>query len=120
MAPPLSHFWKQSFRLPEPTLTEANLPSQAGKVVIVTGSNTGVGLELAQILYGKDATVYIACRSSEKAESAIARIQKAHPSSKGKLHFLKLDLSDLKMIHPAAQEFLSKEERLDVLVSKSS
>jgi retinol dehydrogenase-12 len=84
-------------------------------VFIVTGSNTGVGKELAQILYSHGAKVYIAARSEEKANAAIASIKSSFPASKGELIFLKLDLGDLSTIKASAEEFLSKEDTLDVL-----
>ena len=51
---------------PTPTLTEANLPSQKGKVFIVTGGASGVGFELCSILYQKGGKVYLAGRSRSK------------------------------------------------------
>lgn len=110
-----SSFMNQSFRIPAPTLTEKNLPDQQGKVFIVTGSNTGVGYQLASILYQHNATVYIAARTESKARSAISDLQALHPQSKGTLHYLHLDLSDLSSIKASAEEFISKESRLDVL-----
>ncbi|KAF2159565.1 hypothetical protein M409DRAFT_70892 [Zasmidium cellare ATCC 36951] len=115
----LSHFVKQSFFLPNPRLTEENLPNQSGRVFIVTGGYAGVGDQLSQILYSKNGTIYIAGRSKEKAESAMVRIQKAHPSSKGRLEFLKLDLGDLTTIKPAVESFLSQVSRLDVLINNA-
>lgn len=109
----------QSFWIPEPTLTEKNLPSQKDRVHIVTGGYAGVGKELAGILYGKDATVHIAGRNETKAQNAISFIKEQHPSSSGQLHFLLVDFSDLTTIKPAVQEFLSKESRLDVLVNNA-
>lgn len=85
----------------------------------MTGSNTGVGKELAKILYSTNGTVYIACRSEAKAQEAIESIQSAHPASTGGLHFLKLDLSDLTTIQASADEFLSKESRLDFLCNNA-
>jgi retinol dehydrogenase 12 len=84
------------------------------QVFIVTGSSGGVGEELAQILYAADAKVYVAARSKPTAEKVMEEIKAAFPSSKGKLVYLYLDLSDLTTIKPAAQEFLSRESRLDV------
>ena len=115
----LSHFWQQSFFIPAPTLTENNLPDQHGKVAIVTGSNTGVGFQLAQILYKRNATVYIAARTESRALDAIKRIKQAAPESQGTLHFLKLDLSDLPTIKASADEFMSKESRLDKLIQNA-
>lgn len=81
----------------------------------MTGSNAGVGKALATILYGADATVYVAARNAEKAEKAINEMKTAHPNSKGSLTFLHLDLNDLTTIKKSAEEFLSKEKKLDVL-----
>ncbi|KAH8807806.1 hypothetical protein F5884DRAFT_704123 [Xylogone sp. PMI_703] len=100
---------------PKPHFTENSINSQAGKVFIVTGASSGVGKQLAQILYSHDAKVYVAARSREKADSAIADIKTAFPGSGGGLVFLHLDLNDLTTIKKSAEEFLSKETRLDVL-----
>lgn len=48
---------------PKPLFTDAEVPSQHGKVFIVTGGNTGVGYALIKILYGTGATIYMASRS---------------------------------------------------------
>jgi retinol dehydrogenase-12 len=85
------------------------------QVFIVTGSSSGIGKELAQILYSHNAKVYVAARSAEKANQAIDAIKSAFPNSKGVLEYLHLDLNDLTTIKNSAEKFLSKEERLDVL-----
>jgi NAD(P)-dependent dehydrogenase (short-subunit alcohol dehydrogenase family) len=84
-------------------------------VFIVTGSSSGVGKELAQILYSHDAKVYIAVRSEEKATQAINDIKANFPHSEGELVFLHLDLGDLTTIKKSAEEFLGKETKLDAL-----
>lgn len=109
----------QSFRIPVPTLTESNLPSQTGKVHIVTGGYAGIGEQLVIILYNAGAKVYIAGRSESKAQASISRIEAAHPDAKGELVFLHLDLSDLASIKRSADVFMSKEKRLDVLVNNA-
>lgn len=81
----------------------------------MTGSSSGVGKELAQILYFHNAKVYVAARSSEKASAAIESMKTNFPDSKAELVFLHLDLDDLSTIKKSAEEFLSKEEKLDVL-----
>ncbi|CAG8192043.1 unnamed protein product [Penicillium nalgiovense] len=48
---------------PKAAFTEKELPSQKGRVFIVTGGNAGVGFELCKILYGSGATIYMASRS---------------------------------------------------------
>jgi retinol dehydrogenase 12 len=89
------------------------------QVYIVTGSNTGLGKELARILHSKNAAVYIAARTESKARQAIEDIKVANPASKGRLEFLHLDLGDLSTIKASAVEFTSKESRLDVLFNNA-
>ncbi|KAF5588062.1 light induced alcohol dehydrogenase Bli-4 [Fusarium pseudoanthophilum] len=101
---------------PSPTFTESSLPSLSSRVYIVTGATSGVGLELAKILYSRSAIVYIAARNYSKITSAIKEVQSAFPDSTGRLESLCVDLSDLASIKPAAQRFLAKEPRLDGLV----
>ncbi|ORX99037.1 hypothetical protein BCR34DRAFT_628281 [Clohesyomyces aquaticus] len=115
----LSRFWNQSFFLPKPTFTEKDLPDLTGKVYIITGGYTGIGLELCKLLYPHNPTIYIAGRSSEKASIAIQALQTAFPDSKGRLEFLQLDLADLSTIKASVDSFLQKEDRLDVLVNNA-
>lgn len=115
----LATAYDQSFRLPPAPLTESNLPDQTSRVFIVTGGYAGCGYELCKILYAHNGTIYVAGRSAEKGSSAISKIKAAHPSSKGRLEFLSVDLQDLTTIKPAAEAFLAKESRLDVLTNNA-
>ncbi|KAL8903530.1 MAG: hypothetical protein Q9207_003864 [Kuettlingeria erythrocarpa] len=107
--------WTQLFPPNHHPLTERNLPNQSGKVFIVTGGNSGVGLELVEILYNKNATVYMASRSQEKALAAIKAIQARSPLATGRLDFLHLDLNDLTTIKASAAAFGERESALHVL-----
>ncbi|KAF1930347.1 NAD(P)-binding protein [Didymella exigua CBS 183.55] len=106
---------------PTPAFTESALPagSLKDKVFIVTGASTGVGKELARLLYSLHGTVYIAARSKERSDAAMAWIREAHPDSKGRLEFVYVELADLESIKPAAEEFLAKEKRLDILFNNA-
>lgn len=105
---------------PAAKFTEASLPDLKGKVYIVTGANAGVGKELSRLLYAHNATVYLAARNAEKAHAAISWIKQSSPNSRGgALHYLHLDLDDLSGIKRSAEEFLSKEGRLDVLFNNA-
>ena len=81
----------------------------------MTGSSSGIGEQLAQILYQKNAKVYVAARSEEKARKAMEGIKSRNPNSKGDLLFLHLDLDDLTTIKSSAEAFLGENDRLDVL-----
>lgn len=118
-------------------LTEHNLPSQTGKVFIVTGGSSGIGYELSRILYGAGGRVYILTRSKENAENAITRIR-AHYAGvvnthgpagddhrgegTGRLHFIQMDLTDFESVRAAVNQFLDQEGpegRLDVLFNNA-
>ncbi|KAG1822689.1 uncharacterized protein BJ212DRAFT_1456374 [Suillus subaureus] len=93
-----------------------DIPDLTGKVMIVTGANTGIGKETAKVLLTHNAKVYVAARSQEKAEVAIKDLK----NSTGKeALFLKLDLADLKSVKACAEEYLSKETTLDVLFNSA-
>jgi NAD(P)-dependent dehydrogenase (short-subunit alcohol dehydrogenase family) len=66
--------WSQFFP-PKPTLTEANLPSQKGKVCIVTGGYSSVGLELCTILYQADGKVYLAVGGISPCHLIVEQVQ---------------------------------------------
>ncbi|KAF2495778.1 NAD(P)-binding protein [Lophium mytilinum] len=115
----LSRFWNQTYFVPKPTFTEKDPSDQSGKVHIITGGYTGIGADLARLLYSRNATIYITGRNVSKATASINAIKAACPGSKGRLEFLKLELDDLRTIAPAVNEFLPKEGRLDVLVNNA-
>jgi len=102
---------------PAPKFTDANLPSLAGKVYIITGAASGVGFALAKILYAAEGTVYIAARSTSRCEGAISKIKAEVGNGKpvGRLESMVVDLADLRTIKAPIEEFMRKESRLDVL-----
>jgi NAD(P)-dependent dehydrogenase (short-subunit alcohol dehydrogenase family) len=114
----LRSFYTQCFP-PTPTFEPQNLPSQSKKVFIITGGNSGIGLELLKALYPTGATIYLACRSVDRAKEAIHQILSSNltpkPSTPSTLKYLHLDLNDLARIPASAAEFSSQEERLDIL-----
>ncbi|KAF7303475.1 Short-chain dehydrogenase/reductase family protein [Mycena indigotica] len=105
-------------RLSPPSFQPArDIPDQTGKVILVTGGNTGIGYETVKQLLLKNATVYLAARSPEKAAIAIAQL-KAETNGKEAV-FLQLDLADLPSVKKAAEAFLAQEEKLDVLINNA-
>ena len=81
-----------------------------GKVVIVTGANTGVGLCTVIDLARRGATVVMACRNMSKGEKALEHAKKESGSKD--IVLMKLDLSSLKSVRKFAKEFLSKYSKL--------
>ena len=105
------------FLPPRARLTEQNLPSQKGKVFIVTGGYSGVSYQLVTILYQAGGKVYIAGRSEAKAQQCIKEIQSVAHSTPavGQLEYLPLELDDLSSVKASAEIFQAKEPKLDVL-----
>lgn len=116
--PSFKSAWTQFFP-PKPGFTEKDIGDLKGRVYIVTGSNTGLGKDIARMLYGANAKVYMAARSEQKGRKAIEDIRQSAPASTGVLEFLHLDLNDLEQTKAAAQEFLSKEQKLHVLFNNA-
>jgi len=94
-----------------------SMPDQTGRVVIVTGANTGIGFETAVALAAKNATVVMACRNREKAEDAIAKISELSPGAD--LEFIELDLASLASVERFADTFRAGHNRLDLLINNA-
>ena len=86
------------------------------QTVIVTGANTGLGYETVRQLLLKNAKVYLAARSLSKSEEAAAALEK---ETGHKPLQLQINLGDLHSVERAAQEFLSKEDKLDILFNNA-
>ncbi|KAH9053024.1 NAD(P)-binding protein [Lactarius vividus] len=106
---------QQSFP-PKPTWGVNDIPDLTGKVIIVTGGNAGVGKDTVKQLLAHNAKVYLAARSAQKANEAIAELK--HETGREAI-FLQLDLSDIPAVRKSAQEFLSKESQLHVLINNA-
>ncbi|XP_012160621.1 retinol dehydrogenase 12 isoform X2 [Ceratitis capitata] len=88
-----------------------------GKVVIITGANTGIGKETARELSKRGATIYMACRDMVKCEKARQELIK--DTCNKNIHSMKLDLASLKSIKEFADNFKKKESRLDILINNA-
>jgi NAD(P)-dependent dehydrogenase (short-subunit alcohol dehydrogenase family) len=83
-----------------------------GKTAIVTGANTGLGLETARWLASAGATVVLACRSPIKAEAAVANIRHSCPDAS--IESGVLDLADFASVRTFAATFMHGSLRDDV------
>lgn len=93
------------------------IPSQKGRIAIVTGANIGLGLEATLALAKKDLTVIMACRNLKKAETAKKNILKVVPNAQ--LDLIQIDLSDLESVRKFAKTFLVKYTKLDLLINNA-
>jgi NAD(P)-dependent dehydrogenase (short-subunit alcohol dehydrogenase family) len=89
----------------------------SGKVVIVTGANTGLGFETALDMYQKGAKVYVACRDEKKALDAIERMKAI--SGGGELVYGHLNLASLSDVKAFAENVIATENRLDLLINNA-
>ncbi|OQS01804.1 hypothetical protein THRCLA_05747 [Thraustotheca clavata] len=87
------------------------------KVVVITGSNTGLGLETARVIASKGGIVVIACRTPSKGESAVASILKEFPEAN--VTFLPLDLASLASVRAFVPKFEAKFDRLNILINNA-
>ena len=89
----------------------------SGRTFLITGGNTGIGLETAKSLAARGGRVYIACRSAAKGEAAVAAVKAG--SGSDSVALLRLDLSDLHSVRACAASFLALDEPLHVLINNA-
>jgi NAD(P)-dependent dehydrogenase (short-subunit alcohol dehydrogenase family) len=99
------------------TWTLNDMPMLDGKVAIVTGANSGLGLETARALAHHGAHVVLACRSPQRGADAVQAISDERPS--GSAEAMTLDLGDLASVRAFATSFLASHDRLDLLVNNA-
>lgn len=97
--------------------TQSDIPDLTGKIVVVTGANSGLGFESAKNLTGKGATVVMAVRNLDKGETAMADLLKDHPDAS--LDLMKLDVGNLSSVREFAAAFKAKYNRLDILLNNA-
>jgi len=97
--------------------TTARIPDQTGRVAIVTGANTGLGLETAKALAAKGAHVVLAVRNLDKGKAAVDWIARSAPTAD--LELQQLDLGSLASVRAAADDLKGKFDRIDLLINNA-
>jgi NAD(P)-dependent dehydrogenase (short-subunit alcohol dehydrogenase family) len=99
--------------------TSEQIPDQHGRMAIVTGANSGLGLATARELSRHGAHVVLACRDTEKGSLALSDIQRALPDAQ--LELAGLDLGDLASVESFAESFAAShaEQGLDLLINNA-
>ena len=88
-----------------------------GKTVIITGANTGIGLETAVDLAKRKARVILACRSLERGERAAVEVRQR--SGNDNVVFVQLDLASLESVREFAAKILKDEPQIDILINNA-
>ncbi|WP_242032212.1 SDR family NAD(P)-dependent oxidoreductase [Aphanizomenon flos-aquae] len=94
-----------------------NILSQKGRIVIVTGSSSGIGYETARVLANKQASVIIAVRNLEKGNKALAKIIQQNKDAD--VRVMELDLANLASVNNFAENFQKNYSRLDLLINNA-
>src|SRR5712692_3091412 len=97
--------------------TSDDVPGQDGRLAVVTGANTGLGFETAQVLAARGASVVLAVRDVEKGKRAAAAIAVTAPGANVMVQ--PLDLTSLDSIRAAAGELRARHPRIDLLVNNA-
>ncbi len=93
------------------------IPDLTGKVIVITGANSGIGFEAAKEFARKGARIILASRNKNKAEAALSQIQTEIPGSQAEI--LQLDLANLRSVQQFADRFNKKYDRLDILLNNA-
>jgi NAD(P)-dependent dehydrogenase (short-subunit alcohol dehydrogenase family) len=97
--------------------TISDIPDLTGRVAVVTGANSGVGLESARALAGAGAHVVMAARDPEKAQAALADVLATHPGAS--LEIADLDLASLDSVRQAAAGIAARHPAVDILMNNA-
>lgn len=97
--------------------TVNDIPSQAGKLAVITGATGGLGFEIARGLAHAGATVVLTGRNADKGASALARIHAEIPAAD--ISYESLDLSRLANVAAFADDFAARHGKLDLLVNNA-
>jgi NAD(P)-dependent dehydrogenase (short-subunit alcohol dehydrogenase family) len=97
--------------------TTADIPDLTGKVIVVTGANSGIGFEAAKEFARKGARTILACRNEERARDALDQIQAEVPQAAAEI--LLIDLASMASVREFADRFRENHDRLHVLVNNA-
>lgn len=99
------------------TWTPEEMPVLHGRTMLITGANSGLGLESAKKLAAQGARVIMACRNETKGQQAMNEIRTEYPEAK--LDLMQLDLSDLQSVRDFADQVHERYDKLDVLLNNA-
>ena len=97
--------------------TTKDIPSQSGKLALITGATGGLGFETALALAGANAEVILTGRNAQKGQDALRRIRAEYPHAK--LRFEALDLASLASVADLSRRINAEERPIDLLINNA-
>ncbi|KAL3313148.1 Dehydrogenase/reductase SDR member 12 [Cichlidogyrus casuarinus] len=94
---------------------DVTIDTARGKIVMITGANSGIGYQMALKLASLQAEVHLVCRNQERGQSALDQIKSSCPNN-DRIFLHLADMSDLSNVADFGKKFSSKHDRLDVLI----
>lgn len=94
-----------------------NIADQSGKTILITGGNSGIGLEAARVLSLKHAEVILTARSEANGVKAVETIKAHQPSAN--VTWMLLDLADLDAVRAFSEAFHERYKKLDILINNA-
>lgn len=91
--------------------------SLAGRVVLVTGANAGLGFETSKALAARGATLYMLCRNQQRGQEAADKVKQA--SGNSNVHLAVCDVSSLESVAAFAADWLAAARPLHLLVNNA-
>lgn len=98
-----------------PTFSE--VVDMEGKVIVITGGNTGLGKETAVKLASLGSKIYILCRDKSKGELAVEDIKRQ--SKRQNIEFIACDLNSLESVKDCAHALHEKTSRVDIIINNA-
>lgn len=103
---------------PPPTWSTADMPSQKGRIFVVTGGTSGMGFEDAKALASAGARVVIAARNAQRGQEAIDKIRQDVPAAQ--VEFQAVDLSSLSSVRELGERLGDSLPHLDGLINNAA
>jgi NAD(P)-dependent dehydrogenase (short-subunit alcohol dehydrogenase family) len=97
---------------------EGLVNSMSDKVMLVTGSSSGLGLETVRALHATGAHIFMQVRDMKRGQEVLEEIL-ASSEGNGKLELIEMELDSFKSIRTGAAEFLKRSDKLNVLVNNA-
>src|SRR5215475_8765618 len=100
--------------------TAEAIPKAGGRAAVITGANSGIGLETSSVLAARGATVVLGCRDVRRGNQAADQIRSRTGAEPPRVSVVQLDLASLESVRRAAAEISSSFAGLDLLINNAA